>query len=160
MGAMGYADYLVLLAPSRTAMQLMLTACEEFGTSNNLMFSTDPNPAKSKTKCVFLCGKKKRDKPLRLRLYGDKLPWVKTATHLGNELCEDGTMDTDVRQKRAAFIDRSLQIREQFSFAHPMEALRAVNVYCCDHHGGKLWYLQGNMAVQYYRTWNTCIKLA
>ena len=28
MGAMGYADDLVMLAPSRTAMQLMLTACE------------------------------------------------------------------------------------------------------------------------------------
>ena len=31
MGAMGYADDLVLLAPSRTAMQMMLQACEEFG---------------------------------------------------------------------------------------------------------------------------------
>ena len=160
MGAMGYADDLVMLAPSRTAMQLMLTACEEFGAENNLIFSTDPDPNKSKTKCVFLCGKKKVEKPLPLRLYGNDLPWVKTATHLGNELCEDGTMDTDTRQKRAAFIDRSLQVREQFSFAHPMETLRAVNIYCCDHYGGMLWDLQGNMASQYFSAWSTCIKLA
>ena len=160
MGALGYADDLVLLAPSRTAMQLMLKACEEFGTRNNLLFSTDPDPVKSKTKSVFLCGKKKVEKPLPLRLYGTELPWVKTATHLGNELCEDGTMDTDTKQKRAAFISRSLEIREQFSFAHPMEALRAVNLYCCDHYGGMLWDLQGNMASQYFNSWNTCIKLA
>ena len=49
MGAMGYADDLVLLAPTRTAMELMLKACEEFGKRNNLQFSTDPDPAKSKT---------------------------------------------------------------------------------------------------------------
>ena len=112
MGAMGYADDLVLLAPSRTAMQLMLQACEEFGTSNNLLFSTDPDPVKSKTKCVFMCGRKKLEKPMPLCLYGRELPWVRAATHLGNELCEDGSMDTDTRQKRAAFIDRSLLVRE------------------------------------------------
>ena len=31
MGGMGYADDLVLLSPSRTAMQIMLQACEKFG---------------------------------------------------------------------------------------------------------------------------------
>ena len=70
MGALGYADDLVLLAPSRIAMQLMLDACEEFGAKNNLLFSTDPDPVKSKTKCVFMCGKKKQVKPLPLKLYG------------------------------------------------------------------------------------------
>ena len=84
---------------------------------------------------------------------------LRTATHLGNELCEDGSMDTDTRRKRAVFIDRSLMIREQFSFAHPMEVLRAVRVYCCDHYGSMLWDLEGSMANQFYNVWNTCIKL-
>ena len=61
--------------------------------------------------------------------YGVELPWVKSATHLGNELCEDGSMDTDIRQKRAAFIDRSFLVREQFD--NPIKILRAVNIYCC-----------------------------
>ena len=56
MGAMGYADDLVLLAPSRTAMQMMLQACEEFGARYNLLVSTDPDPIKSKTKCIFMSG--------------------------------------------------------------------------------------------------------
>ena len=160
MGAMGYADDLVLLAPSRSAMQLMLDACEDFGTRNNLKFSTDNDPSKSKTKSLFMCGKKKLVRPAPLKLYGFELPWVRTANHLGNELCEDGSMDTDIRQKRAAFIDRSFQVREQFSFANPIEVLRAVNIYCCDHYGGMLWDLQGNMASQYYNSWKTCVKLA
>ena len=159
MGAMGYADDLVLLAPTRTAMELMLKACEEFGKRNNLQFSTDPDPAKSKTKCIFLCGKKKQEKPSPLSLYGMELPWVKSASHLGNELCEDGSMDLDVKQKRAAFIERSLQVREQFNFAHPIEVLRAVNIYCCDHYSGMLWDLQGDLARQYCNVWSTCVKL-
>ena len=85
---MGYADDLLLPAPSRTAMQMMFQACEEFGTRNNLLFSTDPGQLKSKTKCVFICGKKKIDKPVPLCLYGKDLPSVSTATHLGVELSE------------------------------------------------------------------------
>ena len=69
-------------------------------------------------------------------------------------------MCTDVKMKRVAFIGRSLQVREQFSFAHPMEVLRAVNIYCCDHYGGMLWDLQSNMATQYFNSWSTCVKLA
>ena len=57
MGAAGFADDVILLAPSRTAMQLMLKVCQEFGVSNNLQYSTDPEPLKSKTKCLFMCEK-------------------------------------------------------------------------------------------------------
>ena len=85
---------------------------------------------------------------------------MKTATHLGYELCEDGSMATDTKQKTAAFITRSLEVREQFFFAHPMEALRAVRVYCCDHYGSMLWDLEGDIVSKYFKTWNTCIKLA
>ena len=157
---MGYADDLVLLAPSRTAMQMMLQACEDFGSRNNLMFSTDPDAKKSKTKCLFMCGKKKLVKPAPLSLYGRELPFVRNATHLGNELCEDGTMDMDNKEKTAAFITRSLEVREQFSFAHPMEVLQAVKVYCCDHYGSMLWDLQGDGVKKYFNSWKTCIKLA
>jgi hypothetical protein len=160
MGAMGYADDLVLLAPTRTAMEMMLKACEDFGTRNNLLFSTDPDASKSKTKCVFISGRKKQDKPAPLMLYGRELPFVRTATHLGNELSEDGTMDMDNKEKTAAFITKSLEVREQFSFAHPMEVLRAVKIYCCDHYGSMLWDLQGDLANKYFNTWKTCIKLA
>ena len=160
MGAMGYADDLVLLAPTRTAMEMMLKACEDFGKRNNLLFSTDPDASKSKTKCVFMSGRKKREKPAPLMLYGRELPFVKSATHLGNELSEDGTMDMDTKEKTAAFITKSLEVREQFSFAHPMEMLRAVKIYCCDHYGSMLWDLQGDMANKYYNSWKTCIKLA
>ena len=54
MGAAGYADDLVLLSPSRVTMSKMLKVCEEYGEDHNLGFSTDSNPVKSKSKCVFI----------------------------------------------------------------------------------------------------------
>ena len=58
-GAVGFCDDILLLAPTRDAMEVMLATCERFAARNNLQFSTDPDPVKSKTKCIFVSGKKK-----------------------------------------------------------------------------------------------------
>ena len=85
-GVVGYADDILLLAPSRSAMENMLSICENYAGDNNLEFSTDPDPVKSKSKCIFMQGKMRKPKPLNLKLYGVDLPWVGCATHLGHEL--------------------------------------------------------------------------
>ena len=113
MGAAGFADDVILLAPSRAAMQLMLKVCQEFGTRNNLQYSTDPDPSKSKTKCLFMCGKPANTVyPAPLLLHGMELPWVKTGTHLGNELHQSCNMDYDARCKRGSFISKITYIRD------------------------------------------------
>ena len=161
MGAVGFADDILLLAPSRCAMKLMLSKCEDFAIRHNLQFSTDPDPRKSKSKCIFVCGRNRNlAKPATLTLYGADLPWVSTATHLGHELSEDGTMDTDVRGKRAAFVTRSTEIRETFGFASPLEVLKAVKVYTCDFYGSMLWDLGGDQVKQLLNCWSTCVKIA
>ena len=106
-GVVGYADDLCLLAPSRSAMEGMLQICENYAMKNNLEFSTDPDPKKSKSKCIFMQGLKKLPKPANLKLYGVDLPWVKTANHLGHELSEECNMVVDMQQKRANFIQMS-----------------------------------------------------
>ena len=139
----------------------MLTKCEQFADKNNIQFSTDPNPAKSKSKCIFVSGlRRDLDKPAPLILNGKDLPWVASATHLGHELHESGSMDHDTRVKRAEFISKSTDIRETFSFASPVEVLKAVKVFAGDLYGSNLWKLGGDLAEQVYNAWNTCIKLA
>ena len=142
MGAAGFCDDLLLIAPNRCAMVLMLAKCEEFARTNNLIFSTDPVPSKSKTKCMFMCGKDKNmKKPKPLVLNGEELPWVETASHLGHELHVDGTFDFDARSKKFSLIEKTTQVRETFNFAHPLEVIHAMKVYCCDHYGYMLWDL-------------------
>ena len=86
IGALGYADDVTLLAPSRQALQKMLKLCEEFSSSHSMLFSTDPDPVKSKTKCLFFSRKRSSDQIKNVELNGDLLPWVTTAKHLGNHL--------------------------------------------------------------------------
>ena len=100
LGATGYADDLILLSPSRESMAKMILKCQEYGLKHNLVFSTDPNPVKSKTKCIYFCGKSNVDQyPANLYRDGKKLPWVKNATHLGHELHQIGTMDLVQKSK-------------------------------------------------------------
>ena len=130
VGAAGYADDLILLAPCRSAMAQMVNICENFGKENNLFFSTDINPAKSKSKCLYMCGPKARNLvyPAPIQLYGRDLPWVTHATHLGHELHQHCNMDMDIKMKRASFIKNSTDIRHMFHFALPNQVLNAVRV--------------------------------
>ena len=80
MGAVCYADDVLLIAPTRNAMQRMLLELEEFASQSNIALSTDPVPAKSKGKCLYVVGNKTNlEKPAALTLCGRELPWVNRA---------------------------------------------------------------------------------
>ena len=161
MGAVVYADDVLLMAPTRGGMQMMLDKCEEYAAEHNIMFSTDPDPRKSKTKCIYVCGAKKNlSRPAPLTLLGRELPWVASATHLGHELHESGSMDYDTVVKRATFINQSVEIRETFHFASPIEIVSALKVYCSSFYGCMLWDLSGGKADQVFNAWTTAVKLA
>ena len=160
VGAAGYADDLILLAPSRTAMVRMLKVCEQYAEDHNLLFSTDPNPNKSKSKCLYMCGYEDPVYPLPLQLCGQDLPWVKHAVHLGHELHQHCSMDYDVNIKRAQYIETAMEIQETFHFARPQEILRATQVYGGHWYGSMLWDLYSEKVGQVFRSWNTSVKTA
>jgi hypothetical protein len=156
MGVTMNADDLLIIAPTRGAMQQMLEVCENYAKNYNICFSTDPNPIKSKSKCIFMVGNRRNlPRPAPLILEGRELPWVETATHLGHELHQSGNMEYDAKVKRADFISKSLEIRETFGFASPVEIQRALKIYCSSFYGSMLW--EG--ANQVFNAWNTAIKL-
>ena len=110
---------------------------------------------------LHICGTKRNlPKPAPLSLCGRDLPWVTTATHLGHELHESGDMEHDAAVKRAVFIAQSVEIRESFNFASPVEILTAMKVYCCSYYGSMLWDLGGDGANKVYNCWTTAVKLS
>ena len=155
-----YADDVILIAPSRSALQAMLKVTEEFADEYKIIFSTHENPSESKSKCVWMCGKSEvRNYPAPLMLNSRPLPWVKTAAHLGHELSQKCDMEHAAWVARAKFIDKSVSVQEMFSFARPEQILAAVNIYCCDFYGSNLWNLYGERAEQCYRAYSTTVKL-
>ena len=95
-----------------------------------------------------------------MTLYGRELPWVKSANHLGHTLHQDCTMMEDIRCKRINFISESTDIREMFSWAHPMQVVNAIKIYCTSFYGSMLWNLFDEEANKVYKCWNTVLKLA
>jgi hypothetical protein len=162
MGAVAYADDILLLAPTRDAASKMLAVCENFAELNNIQFSTDPDPSRSKSKAVYVTGPRGGGlpKPAPLLLCGRPLPWVARAEHLGHALSEDGTMRRDAREKRAQFIDLSVKIRETFGFAHPVEQLKAVEKYCTSVYGSNLYDFNDTEFGMICSAWKTGVKLA
>ena len=162
VGVVGYADDHLLLAPTRDAAQKMLQICEAFTNEKNIKFNTREEPAKSKSKALFVVGPQGRTlpRPVPLVLCGRPLPWVERADHLGHTLHQDGMMRQDCREKRAQFIDSSVKVRETFYFAHPQEQILATEKYCTSLYGSNLWNLTSPEAEMVFAAWRTGHKLA
>ena len=158
LGILGYSDDSLLLAPSLDSLQEMLQVCEEYAGIHNLRFSTDQNPVKCKTKCMaFLI----KERPLpSLKLCGNTLPWVSSGKHLGitieNKI--DG-MKGDIKNKRAAYIDKNNDILQEFGFSHPKTKILINSIYNSHLSGSCLWDLFSKEAIQMESTWNVSMRL-
>ena len=158
VGILGYADDLLLLAPSLDALQEMITNCGKFAKELNLAFSTHNDPRKSKTKCMAFL-KKERSLP-NIRLNGKDLPWVKAAKHLGCKVTVDsGSLSSDLMEKRAIYINKVNELSQEFYYAHPSTRIRINNIFNSHFYGSPLWDLFGREADRLYKTWNVSQRI-
>ena len=139
-GIIGYSDDSFLLAPSLDALQEMLSICEKYAEMHNLRFSTDPDPARCKTKCLAFL---RKERPLKqVKLCGTALPWVNTGKHLGNTVENKmHGMKMDIKHKRAAYIAKNNELVQEFYFAHPKTRLEINSIYNYHFTGSPLWNL-------------------
>ena len=160
MGACAFADDIALLAPGRQVLQKMISECEIYGIENNLVFSTDPVPSKSKTKCLVFHGKRKTKYPEPVYLNGKALPWVDRVQHLGHTLHESISMDFDTTRAKTSFMSRANDLRDKLYFCHPSSKMKAIELYCCDAYGSMLWDLSSRNVDSYFKAWNVQARLA
>ena len=52
-----------------------------------------------------------------------------------------------------------MEVREKFFFAKPDQVLNMVQIMCTDAYGSMLWDLVSKSAEQYFKCWNTAVKL-
>ena len=106
-GVFGYSDDDILLAPSLSALKSMIFIAEQYFTQHGLSFSTDPDPQKSKTKCIAWL-KNKRTLP-NLVLCGNQLPWVDKIMLLGITLTnQKNILASDMNIKKAKYISKHI----------------------------------------------------
>ena len=157
-GIVGYADDNFLMAPSLDALQKMLDTCNEYAIKHDLKFSTNPIPAKSKTKCLAF--ERNNTEPPKLKLGTDLLPWVDKGKHLGNTLenIVNG-MKKDMSIKRAQYINKNNEICQEFYFALPETKFHINKIYNSHFTGSPLWDLFCREAKMIENSWNVSFRI-
>ena len=161
MGCLGYADDILLLSASRTGLQVMVDVCSKFAKQKSLKFSTNPNPEKSKTKCIIF-SKNPRDRiqVAPILLNNDPLPWVSQVKHLGNVLENDNSMKVDCNLKRGKFIGKVNSLLQEFHFVKSDVIVKILNIYVTSFYGSGLWDLYSKEVDRLYKAWNVSIRHA
>jgi hypothetical protein len=166
LGAFVYADDVNLLALTRQGLQIMLNICEQIASSHSMSFSTDMDPSKSKTKCLFFSRNKLDSQVRQVVLNGDLLPWVPTAKHLGNHLSSKNNFSsyspetrTDLLQKRAILFDKVHQIQQQFGYCNPRLIIKLLSIYSTALYGSNLWQINSDEHHKLNRSWNIAVKM-
>ena len=161
MGCLGYADDILLLSASRTGLQVMVDVCSKFAKQKSLKFSTNPNPEKSKTKCIIF-SKNPRDRiqVAPILLNNDPLPWVSQVKHLGNVFENDNSMKVDCNLKRGKFIGKVNSLLQEFHFVKSDVIVKILNIYVTSFYGSGLWDLYSKEVDRLYKAWNVSIRHA
>ena len=157
-GALAYADDLLLLSPSVHGLQELVKLCENHAKQNDLLFSSDPDPDKSKTKCIaFNC--KSKDTLADVYLDGNPLPWKPHSKHVGNVLHEDGTMDHDLKCKRAEFINTCVNMNQEFECLSGEDKVKLLRIYNSHFTGSCLWSFTSDNFDKLIKSWNVNLRL-
>ena len=123
-----------------------------------MVFGTNINPAKSKTKCIVFSKKKAPSDPAPIKLDGKNLPWVQKISHLGISLESDNSMRADMTQKRGQFIAKANSLLQEFHFSSKDILLKVVDTYasCC--YGSSLWNLMSKESEKLFNSWNVTVR--
>ena len=158
MGIFGYSDDNLLIAPSLDSLQEMVKTCEEYASEHNLKFSTHVDPVKCKTKCIAFLRKEKDLGDVELG--GVHLPWLDGGLHLGNTLNNGSVgMGKDIIVKRASFINKNIELNQEFAFCHPATKVKLNYVYNFHFTSSHIWDLFLKEATMLENSWNTSVKI-
>jgi hypothetical protein len=140
VGALAYADDIVLTAPTATAMRKLLKVCDKYAQEYCISFNA------SKTKCMIV-------KPFRCRnldigfdqcgfqVSGKQIEFVQSFVHLGHLITSSLVDDDDIGRRRGQFVgqvnDTLCYFRNLSSFVH----YNLFRSYCTSFYGCELWLL-------------------
>ena len=115
MGAVCYADDLALLAPSRSALRLMLSVCENFASQHGLLFNARKTQLIRFTSTVPTLDSSRVT--LNVTFCGESLPYSDKVTHLGHILQSDLNDDADILRATKKLIKKANFVLNTFSCA-------------------------------------------
>lgn len=141
VGVLAYADDVVLIAPTPSAMNRLLSICDEFAVEYNVLFNS------SKSKCIYFHPKSRLNmllyrynvSDLNFTINGNVIEFVDSYKHLGHVISSDLADDADISEKRAVFIGQANNVLCYFANLGAAVKYRLFTVYCTSFFGCELW---------------------
>ena len=134
-GAFCYADDLILLAPSPSALRIMLHTCESFSASHGLKFNA------TKTQLIRFGSSPSSNCQTTIFFCGSHLHFVDTVTHLGPILSFNLSDSPDIFLKTRNMVKMANCILYPFSGIDPVTLTRLFHSFCLSLHGAAIWNL-------------------
>jgi hypothetical protein len=68
-------------------------------------------------------------------------------------------MSHDIKVKRACFINKNIELNQEFGFCHPSAKVRINRIYNLHFTGSVLWDLFSKEAIMLENSWNTSVRV-
>ena len=137
----------------------MLNLASEYVDYHNISFSTHQDSAKNKTKGIVFSRKRLNYEPESLLLNSNELPWVHRANYLGNiiEDVPNGLLH-DAKVKRAKYIERKVELEQEFNLAHPEVKCKINSIYNSSFPGSTLYDITSESVRQLVNSWSVSVR--
>ena len=134
VGAVCYADDVALLAPSPTALRLMLKTCNSFADSHSLIFNVN------KTQLVKF-SRTPQLNTAQFSFCGESLEFSRSVIHLGHILSYDLSDTEDIIAKKKDLCCKANCMVNIFSTCDPTTKTVLFRSFCLSLYGSALWRL-------------------
>lgn len=143
VGALAYADDIVLVAPTASAMRSMLDICDHYAHDYHILFNA------RKTKSLVMMPNKRRGySPCfeQCVFYIDNTPIerVESFSHLGHSLTSSLSDDKDISKRCGEFASQANNVLCYFRNLNSSVRFRLFRSYCTSFYGCELWHLDNH----------------
>ena len=154
VGALAYADDIVLIAPTPSAMRKLLLICEDYAREYSILF----NASKSKFLVVHPLNSLARNNKYTFHINNNPLEAVTSFVHLGHVISASITDDADIMRCRDNFIRQFNNMISYFRILKFSVLLKLFRSYCTSYYGCELWCLDNKVIDLLSTAWRKAIR--
>jgi len=136
VGVLAYADDIVLVTPSASAMRKLLGICDAYAAEFSITFNA------SKSKCMVISPTTRRSvQYCDFVLEGKPMEFVSSYVHLGHLLTDSLRDSSDILKRRSDFVGQVNNVLCYFQKQRSDVKYKLFQAYCTSFYGCELWNL-------------------
>ena len=150
-GAVCYAGDVTLIAPSASALRLMLCVCSQFASTHSLIFNA------SKTQLIKFYRTSGSDSTV-FSFRGYRLEYSKSVTHLGHILSSDLSDNLDVIAVKQGMCCKANHMLTILRSCDPKTKTKLMQNFCLSLYGASLWMASSSEIQSLETAYNNLIR--